>query len=204
MAEMRKLVVEEWAIGRLRMYEGNPRVNEPAVPKMVAALKEYGWRFPVLAKSDGEIVDGHLRYKAAKAMGLASVPVTSADDMTPRQVRAFRLLANRSATWAEWDDEMLAHELSYLAEDNVPLELTGFDEKDLERLLGENALSGASADGQPGIADVPLEESFWISVTGPAGARAEALALLAPLSGIPGVEVHSNLGDPKARGGRGA
>jgi len=75
---------------------------------MVGAVKEFGFRIPIVAKSDGEVVDGHLRLKAARKLGMAEVPVALADGLTDAQIKAFRLLANRSANWAEWDNELLA------------------------------------------------------------------------------------------------
>ena len=70
---------------------------------MASAIKEFGFRIPIVAKSDGGVVDGHLRLKAARKLGLADVPVALADELTDTQIKAFRLLANRSASWAEWD-----------------------------------------------------------------------------------------------------
>lgn len=120
------LVVEEWPIGRLVDYEKNPRKNDHAIPAMVQNLTEFGFRIPVLARSDGAVIDGHLRLKAARTMGMQSVPVTLADDMTPMQVKAFRLAVNRSATWADWDDDLLAGEILDLKEAGFDLTLTGF------------------------------------------------------------------------------
>ena len=81
------------------------------VYKMVACIKEFGFRIPIVAKSDGSVVDGHLRLKAAKKLGLKEVPVVIADDLSEAQVKAFRLVANQSANWAEWDEELLRLEL---------------------------------------------------------------------------------------------
>jgi ParB-like chromosome segregation protein Spo0J len=70
---------------------------------MAAAIREFGFRIPIVAKSDGSVVDGHLRLKAARKLGLTEVPVALADELTDAQIKAFRLIANRSATWAEWE-----------------------------------------------------------------------------------------------------
>jgi DNA modification methylase len=128
------LKIEEWPIARLRDYDKNPRKNDEAVGRMVTAIKEYGFRIPVVARSDGEIVDGHLRAKAARKMGLETVPVALADDLTPAQVKAFRLLANRSATWAEWDEALLKIELSDLQSLGFDMSLTGFPAAELGKL----------------------------------------------------------------------
>src|SRR6266852_9816731 len=106
--------IEMWSTERLVPYERNPRKNDAAVERMVASIQEFGFKIPVLARSDGEVVDGHLRLKAAQKLGIGDVPVILCDEWTPAQVKAFRLLVNRSVTWAEWDEELLAAEFADL------------------------------------------------------------------------------------------
>ena len=129
------LTIEQWPIERLRPYAGNPRRNDEAVPRMVEALGEFGFRVPLLVRGDGEVIDGHLRLKAALAMGLTEVPVITADDMTPDQVRAFRILVNQSANWAEWDNDLLLLELRALQSADFDIRLTGFDQGEMDALL---------------------------------------------------------------------
>lgn len=132
---MASLAIEQWPIERLVPYENNPRKNDEAVPRMVAVIREFGFRVPMLAKSNGDLVDGHLRLKAARAMGLDTVPVITVDDLSAEQVRAFRIMINRSATWAEWDDEALLRELQALQLASYDLSLTGFDQRELDEML---------------------------------------------------------------------
>src|SRR5689334_13430773 len=106
--------VQIWTIDRLIFYSRNPRKNDSVVDRMVASIREFGFKVPVLARSDGEVVDGHLRLKAAKKLRITEVPVLLCDEWTPAQVKAFRLMVNRSVTWADWDDELLALELHEL------------------------------------------------------------------------------------------
>lgn len=134
---MTDLKIEHWPLSRLRPYEKNPRKNDHAVNRMVGVLKEFGFRVPVLAKSDGQLVDGHLRYKAALEMGLETVPVILADDMTEAQIRAFRIMINRSATWADWDEDLLLEELRALQLADFDLSMTGFEDKELDQMLME-------------------------------------------------------------------
>ena len=89
--------VEVWPIERLVHYARNPRRNDAAVDRMVPSIREFGFKIPVLARSDGEVVDGHLRLKAAK-LGITEVPVILCDEWAPAQVKAFRLMVNRSVT----------------------------------------------------------------------------------------------------------
>ena len=131
------LIVEQWDIDRLIPYARNPRKNDAVIDKMVSAIHEFGFRIPIIAKSDGTVVDGHLRLKAAKKLGLNTVPVALADELTDAQIKAFRLLANKSANWAEWDDELLRIELSELREEDFDISLTGFDDEEIDRMLAE-------------------------------------------------------------------
>jgi len=136
------LKVESWPISKFIHYARNPRKNDAQVDRMVASIKEFGFRIPVVAKSDGSVVDGHLRLKAAVALGMNEVPVALADELTEAQVKAFRLLANRSANWAEWDDELLKLELEELKDLDFNLGLTGFDVSDLTTIMYGKELSG--------------------------------------------------------------
>lgn len=136
------LQIEYWPIERLTAYARNPRKNDHAVDRVAAAIREFGFRVPVVAKSDGTVVDGHLRLKAAQKLQLAEVPVVLADDLTDAQVKAFRISVNRMAELAEWDDELLALEVDELRGMNFDLELTGLDGDFLNRLLDTPPTAG--------------------------------------------------------------
>src|SRR4029077_7459485 len=88
---------------------------------MSSSIREFGFKIPVLARSDGEVVDGHLRLKAARNLGIAEVPVILCDEGGSPQVKAFRLMVNRSVTWADWDEELLALELHDIQESDFDL-----------------------------------------------------------------------------------
>ena len=132
---MTDLILEHWPIARLLPYANNPRRNDDAVAPMVDAIREMGFKVPIVARSDGEVVDGHLRLKAAKQLGLETVPVVLADDLTPTQIKAFRILVNQSAHWADWDDELLRQEIQALAAMDFDLDLIGFSQSELDALL---------------------------------------------------------------------
>ena len=127
--------IQNISTDKLIEYARNPRKNDAVVDKMVACIKEFGFRIPIVAKSDGTVVDGHLRLKAARKMGLKEVPVVNADDLTEAQIKAFRLVANQSANWAEWNEELLKLEFKELEDLDFDLELTGFDIDEIEKYL---------------------------------------------------------------------
>jgi DNA modification methylase len=130
-----------WPIERFVFYARNPRKNDAVVDRMCSSIREFGFKCPVLARSNGEVVDGHLRLKGAKKLGswpggdVTAIPVILCDEWTDAQVKAFRLLVNRSATWADFDEELLALEIQELNEADFDLSLTGFDPKELDDLL---------------------------------------------------------------------
>src|SRR5262245_50049632 len=105
------------------------------VDRMVASIREFGFKIPVLARSADDVVDGHLRLKAAQKLGLQEIPVILCADWSEVQVKAVRLLVNRSVTWAEWDVELLAQEFGELKGLDFDLSLTGFDDREIDDYL---------------------------------------------------------------------
>jgi len=142
--------IELWDIDRVRPYERNPRLNDPAVDAVAASLKEFGWRQPIVVDKDDVIVVGHTRWKAAKKLGLPQVPVHVATELTAEQCRAYRIADNQTATIAEWDPALLSFELKDLEALNFDLGLLGFEPDDLAKFM-----DGDVADGLTDPDDVP-------------------------------------------------
>lgn len=128
--------IEERRITELFEYENNPRKNDHAVEAVAKAIEQYGFRVPILARANGEIIDGHLRYKAARFLGLETVPVLPADDMGDEEVRAFRISVNKLASLAKWDTKLLEQEIKSLRELELDLSCLGFTEVELDDLAG--------------------------------------------------------------------
>src|SRR5262245_34016585 len=129
--------IELCDIGDLIPYARNARkIPQAAIDKVAASLKEFGWRQPIVVDKEFVLIVGHVRLLAAKQLGMAKVPVHVAVNLTAAQVKAYRLMDNRSHNEAGWDYELLAVELGELGELNVNLELmTGFDPSELEPIL---------------------------------------------------------------------
>src|SRR5260370_42042497 len=108
---------------------------------MCSSIREFGFKIPVLARSDGEVVDGHLRLKAARKLGswpggdITAIPVILCGEWTSAQVKAFRLMVNRSVTWAAWDEDLLSLALQELNASDFDLSLTGFDPREIDGRL---------------------------------------------------------------------
>ncbi len=129
------MAVENREIGSVIPYEHNPRVNDDAVDAVAASIREFGFRTPILCDATGVIIAGHTRLKAAQKLGLKTVPVIVADDLSPEKVQALRIADNQLATLAAWDESLLALELSALQSVDYDLSILGFDEDKLSRLL---------------------------------------------------------------------
>src|ERR1700719_1082390 len=123
---------------------------------MCASILEFGFKIPCLVRSTGETVDGHLRLKAAIKLGITEVPVILCDEWTPAQVKAFRLMVNRSVAWADWDEELLALELLDIQKADFDLGLTGFDVKEIDDLLVSCNSERGHEDHVPDVPEVAV------------------------------------------------
>lgn len=128
--------IELWPIDRPKPYEKNPRkITDKAIEKLAASIKQFGFKQPIVCDSNDVIIVGHTRLQGAKKAGLKEVPVVVATDLTPAQVKAYRLADNRVAQETSWLDDLLADELKELDELGFDLSDTGFNIPELNRLL---------------------------------------------------------------------
>ena len=152
-------------IDSIRPYEGNPRVNDQAVEAVAASLREFGFRQPIVVDEAGVIIVGHTRWKAAKKLGLAKVPVHVANDLSPEKAKAYRIADNQTATLAEWNYELLPIELKDLQAADFDLSLLGFDEKELAKLLDGGVQAGLTdPDEVPTLPDEAITKpgDLWL------------------------------------------
>ena len=112
-------------VSELIPYINNPRNNDDAVNAVASSIKNFGFKVPIVIDSNNEIINGHTRLKAAKKIGLETVPVIIADDLTPEQVKAFRLADNKVGEIATWDEDALAVELEELKK--LDFDMSEFD-----------------------------------------------------------------------------
>lgn len=119
--------VKTVSIDKIKPYENNPRNNDDAVDAVANSIKEFGWQQPIVVDTDGVIIAGHTRYKAAKQLKLKEVPIVVADKLTKEQVNAYRLADNKVGELANWDTKKLDDELQALL-DQIDMTDFGFDE----------------------------------------------------------------------------
>lgn len=117
--------IEELKVADLIPYENNPRANDGAVEAVANSIREFGFKQPIIIDKNNVIVAGHTRHKAAKRLGLETVPVIRAEDLTPEQIKAFRLADNKVGEIAGWLPELLEAELAEL--ENIDMSQFGFD-----------------------------------------------------------------------------
>ena len=116
-------------VSELIPYINNPRNNDNAIDAVASSIKNFGFKVPIVVDSNNEIINGHTRLKAAKKLGLETVPVIIADDLTPEQIKAFRLADNKVGEIATWDENALAVEIENL---DFDMNEFGFEIEDLE------------------------------------------------------------------------
>ena len=117
-------------IDELVPYENNPRKNDEAVEYVANSIKEFGFKVPIVIDKNNVIVAGHTRYKASKKLKLKEVPCIVADDLTDKQIEAYRLADNKVGEKADWDYNILDYELSNLSDD-YDMSIFGFENVDL-------------------------------------------------------------------------
>ncbi len=157
--------IELRKLADIRPYDKNPRLNDNAVAAVAASIREFGFRQPIVVDTDGVIICGHTRYKAAVQLGLEKVPVHTAKDLTPEQIKAYRIADNKTGELAEWNYDLLPIELGELQSCNYDLGLLGFDAEDLAKLLDPGVNEGLTdPDEVPEPPDEPVTQpgDLWI------------------------------------------
>ena len=157
--------IELRRIGDVHPYPNNPRINDDAVDTVAGSIKEFGFRQPIVVDSDGVIICGHTRFKAAKKLGLEKVPVHVAQDLSPEQIKAYRIADNKTAELAEWNYDLLPIELADLQSCNYDLGLLGFDQDELARLLNPELSEGLTdPDDIPAPPDEAITQpgDLWV------------------------------------------
>jgi len=134
--------IEMRPITDIRPYENNPRLKDDAVEAVAESIRQFGFRQPIVVDTEGVIICGHTRWKAAQKLGLEKVPVHVAKDLTPEQIKAYRIADNKTAELADWNYDLLPIELSQLQGMDIDLGLLGFSEDELAKLLDPGVREG--------------------------------------------------------------
>ena len=149
--------IEWWPIDRPIPYARNARkISGRAIDKVAASIQEFGWQQPIVVDVEEVIVVGHVRLLAAKKLGLERVPVYVATNLTPAQVKAYRIMDNRSHEETGWDMELLGPEMLELKGLNFALELTGFETQEIRGLMAAAGAGLTDEDACPEVQPVAV------------------------------------------------
>jgi len=149
--------IEIAKIDSIKPYPNNPRkLSKKAIEKVSMSLKEYGFQQPIVVDKDRIIVVGHTRYQASRSLGLKEVPITIAAELTPDKINAYRIADNRTNEEAEWDEDLLKLEIKELDLKKFNLNLTGFDDKQINDLLFEEKQGLTDDDAVPETPEEPI------------------------------------------------
>jgi site-specific DNA-methyltransferase (adenine-specific) len=129
--------VEQIKISDIKPYDRNPRKNDRAVETVMTSIKEFGFQQPIVVDKNNIIVVGHTRFRAAKKLNLKTVPVLIADQLNEDQIRAYRIMDNKSNEFAEWDLDLLLAEMKEL-DGRIDMMLTGFREDEFQYMSDDS------------------------------------------------------------------
>lgn len=166
-AEFQHPQIEHIPIGLVRPYPLNARTHdERNIGVIMASMRQFKFRNPILIDAENMVVAGHGRLEAAKRLGMKAVPALRITDLTPDELRAYRIADNRSAELAGWDDQIIAIELQHLSSLDVAfsVELTGFSAAEIDVKI-ENA--AAATDGVVDEAADLIPELQEVAITRP-------------------------------------
>src|ERR1700676_2012533 len=128
--------IEHWPLEKLIPYARNPRTHsDTQVAQIAASIAEFGFNNPILVDTKAGLIAGHGRLLAARKLQLKEVPVIVLDHLSETQKRAYILADNQLALNAGWDEEILQQELRALREESFDVDLIGFEDEELARLL---------------------------------------------------------------------
>ena len=146
--------IQNYKTDELVPYEHNPRINDNAVDLVANSIREFGFKQPIVIDRNRVIIAGHTRWKAAKELGLKEVPCIMADDLTPSQVKAYRLADNKVAEASEWDYDLLEEELEGILD--IDMSDFGFDTE------SEDTAEAVEDEYEPDIPPEPISKTGQI------------------------------------------
>lgn len=122
------------SINELKPWDKNPRINDDAIDSVANSIKSFGFNVPILYDQNMMIVAGHVRWKAAKKLGMKTVPGIQLS-LSRSQREAFAITDNKTAEIADWHYDILEDILKELPEEEIDLNTLGFSEAELDAIL---------------------------------------------------------------------
>jgi DNA modification methylase len=138
-------------------YARNARTHsEEQIAQIAASIREFGWTNPILTDGDKGVIAGHGRLAAARKLELTEVPVIELGHLSPEQKKAYILADNRIALNSGWDEELLKLELQELQGVDFDLDLLGFGDDEIQRLLNGDQVGGGLTEDDA-IPEAPVD-----------------------------------------------
>lgn len=126
-------------VDKLIPYINNAKVHsEDQVTRIAASIREFGFLNPVIIDKDFNIIAGHGRVMAAKKLELQEVPCLFVEGLTEAQRKAYILADNKLSELADWDMDLVSSELEMLLDEDFDVDLIGFSEDELQKLLNQD------------------------------------------------------------------
>ena len=158
-------------IGELLEYSSNPKVHEEKQIQQIAkSIERFGFNNPILVDERSEVIAGHGRLLAAKLLKLETVPVVRLIHLSEAEKRAYRIADNKLSENGRWDTDLLKLEFSEIEklalnlEDELNLDITGFDFKEIDVLLADNKPNEKADEKLNFVPYVPANEICWESI----------------------------------------
>ena len=158
--------ITDLKLSEITPYKDNPRNSDDGVAVVKKSISEFGFQQPLVIDKNNVIVVGHTRYKAAVDLGYETVPCLKADKLSDEQIKAYRIMDNKSSEFSTWDFSLLTNEINSLMELDFDVGFTGFDDKEIADLNAEfNIEEGLTdEDAVPEVPESPVtvEGDVWI------------------------------------------
>lgn len=172
------LKIVEKRIEEVIPYENNPRINEDAIEPVAESIKQFGFKVPIIVDGEGVIIAGHTRYAAAQLLGMDRIPCVVANDLTPQQIKAFRLADNKTAELAEWDFELLAQEIADLETFDLDFTLQDFGFEEFEERRDFGHIEDLFETGMAKSTEKTVKETFGVTFNFPLDEKQNVLDLI--------------------------
>lgn len=150
----------------VRPAERRVRKSAPdQIARTKASISELGFCAPILTDAEGRIIDGHIRWEAARALGMPHLPCIVVSHLNGTEVRKLRLALNRLAERGGWEMAALRAEFMELLDLGEDLLVTGFEMAEVDMVLLDKDGDAAPMEGElpaPPAVSVSRPGDLWI------------------------------------------
>lgn len=125
----------EVEIDKITPYEGSHK-TEASMELIKSSLKDFGVNQPITVDKNYVVVTGNGVFKAAKEIGMKTIPCIVLDDLSDEEIKQYRIADDKTQEFATWNEKKLRKELSYLQD---PTSLQSYFDENIAGMLGLNS-----------------------------------------------------------------